>query len=371
VCRGGVHCASVKRLNAIKLAALQFRYYEVLDLSGLHLKRLPRDYFLGLEHVHNLNLSNNDFEALDFWSLEHLTNLTSFTIKNNPHLRYISYAVHYVSDTLINLNCVSCPLLVNDTDLFTIHFLNLQNLTLSGCGLKFVPHMHAFAWKAPQLISLDLSCNRIRVLHPNAFKFLHMLHHLDLDYNELTTFDPACLSPRCRLVNLSLCYNKITTLDGFATPSTRRLGGLNLEHNFLHHLPKDTFKGMNHLEVVNLTENKLAYLEAGLFTDRKGEIHVTLDGNLRFAYIDRNCFSAESQALGAVRLTAFETPLLATTGDGYGLLAELLEVQDAIEAAIKKSRFEAIEEDLIAAAWHPSRVERLLEHGGFEALEAF
>ncbi len=362
VCRGGYQCVSFQKLNSAKIYAAAY-LIERLDLSGLHLKSLPRDYFRGLEHVYHVDLSNNDFEHLQWWTLEHLTNLWSLRITDNPRLKTVSDAVRNVAHTLGAMYIYNCPYLSHDTWLFGVPFPKLTSLHIGNCGLKCVGRFR----RAPLLKLLDLMGNEIRTIRPNAFANLHALSWLLLSENRLTQFDPACLSPTSRLVRLNLEMNRISAIPPLgAYPALTELEEIYLSNNRIHHLRSDTFTGLNRIGDIDLSNNYLTYLEAGVFKFESTRwIVVILDGNLGLFYIDPDCFSCHGE------VHATNNPLLACEGRGAHFLDRLLVAQAELIATIKKSRFLTFHEDLIATVFHPTRIEKLITAHGLEALDAF
>jgi Leucine-rich repeat (LRR) protein len=356
-CRGGFQCTSFQKLNIAKISAAAY-LIERLDLSGLHLKSLPRDYFRGLEHVYHVDLSNNDFEDLQWWTLEHLTNLWSLRITNNPRLKTVSDAVRNVAYTLGTLYIDNCPLIGHDTWLFGVPFPKLTSLHISNCGLKCVGRFR----QAPVLELLNFAGNTIRTIRPDAFANLHRLKWLDLSENRLAQFDPACLSPTSRLIRLILNNNRISKLPSLGSfPAMTELYKINLSNNRIHHLCPGTFNGLVGSTDIDLSNNYLTYLDAGVFQFQ----FVTLDGNLGLFYIDPDCFGPYGEVI------ATNNPLLSCEGGGPHFLDRLLGAQAELIATLKKSRFLTFHEDLIATVFHPSRIEKLITAHGLEALDAF
>jgi Leucine-rich repeat (LRR) protein len=377
-CRGGARCATSRKLVERKLALLADRetcdygYSTCVDLTGLHLTSLPKDYFLGLDFVTRVDLSDNDIAYLPWWTFEHINDLQDLILHNNPKLKRLSDAL---PDTLQRLECKDCPLLGPSDDwLFTYSALpHLLVLRLVNCGftkLPMFPSRAKTAWRLPRLEVLDLSNNTIRAVNRGALGRMHRLRQLDLAGNRLRAFATAAVvSPRAPLSRVSLASNRLSTVPAALSPT---LETLCLEDNRIRDLHPDAFQGLLVLNYVNLARNRIATLPEGLFAVQ-GAMDVDVTGNKRLQYVDRACFALDT---AFVTLCATDCPRLAAAPqdeDDYGteFLTTLFEAQDTLDRVVARSRFKTFHEEFMAALFHPSRVEKFIAAHGMEALEAF
>jgi Leucine-rich repeat (LRR) protein len=373
-CRGGTQCGVLRKLQEIKLNALATPYTWALNLSGLHLKSLPKDYFLGLERYECVDLSHNDLEALPFWTFEHLENLEVLNLQGNPRLVSIADAL---PGSLYSLDASNCPKLANDGWLFRrADYPELTRAYFSNCGFSVLPIIH---WKAPRLVHLDFSKNAIRKMRPGALKKLHGLSWLDLSNNRLKTFDPSWLSPQAWLHTLKLSNNRITRLSKASlAPFANTLQSIYLDSNHVRDVDAHLFEDCHSLSIVGLSNNKLKTLPASLFAAHP-DIYVSLCHNAHLSYIDPSCFlrmpdsNLEVCLAGCTRLALAPPPVPTDEDDGVHVdfLTTLLEAQDDVDRVLAKSRFDAFHEELMMTVFHPSRIEKLVAEHGLEIMEMF
>ena len=202
-------------------------------------------------------------EAKDLSDMRHMIFVEDLAIDSVPsgQLSYLSNLTNLVSLQIRNTS-------VSADDLKLIGSLpNLQNLTLSGCGLSTASGLES----ATSLVYLDLSQNTIRdltpiqsitglqtlIMHHNALNDLAALSNLenlkmlDVGYNLLASITPVfnCAS----LVNLNAEKNTLTSLAGIEKLSSLQV--LNLAGNTLSDL--SPVAGCVNMSDLNVSENFL------------------------------------------------------------------------------------------------------------------
>lgn len=202
-------------------------------------------------------------EAKDLSDMRHMIFVEDLAIDSVPsgQLSYLSNLTNLVSLQIRNTS-------VSADDLKLIGSLpNLQNLTLSGCGLSTASGLES----ATSLVYLDLSQNTIRdltpiqsitglqtlIMHHNALNDLAALSNLenlkmlDVGYNLLASINPVfnCTS----LVNLNAEKNTLTSLAGIEKLSSLQV--LNLAGNTLSDL--SPVAGCVNMSDLNVSENFL------------------------------------------------------------------------------------------------------------------
>lgn len=202
-------------------------------------------------------------EAKDLSDMRHMIFVEDLAIDSVPsgQLSYLSNLTNLVSLQIRNTS-------VSADDLKLIGSLpNLQNLTLSGCGLSTASGLES----ATSLVYLDLSQNTIRdltpiqsitglqtlIMHHNALNDLAALSNLenlkmlDVSYNLLASITPVfnCAS----LVNLNAEKNTLTSLAGIEKLSSLQV--LNLAGNTLSDL--SPVAGCVNMSDLNVSENFL------------------------------------------------------------------------------------------------------------------
>ena len=202
-------------------------------------------------------------EAKDLSDMRHMIFVYDLAIDSVPsgQLSYLSNLANLVSLQIRNTS-------VSADDLKVIGALpNLQNLTLSGCGLSTAAGLES----ATSLVYMDLSQNTIRdltpiqnitglqtlILHHNAVNDLTALSNLenlkilDIGYNLLASINPIfnCSS----IINLNVEKNTLTSLVGIEKLAS--LEALNLAGNTLSDL--SPLAGCVNMRDLNVSENFL------------------------------------------------------------------------------------------------------------------
>lgn len=416
-CRGATNCGVYQTLNRRKLQLLKRveedsgLHLHFLDLSNLRLKSLPRDYFLGigdLESFH-LDLSGNDFTELPWWTFQHLQRCVKLDLHNCSRLTRVYEGLFAIQHALRGtLNLSNCPRL----DLVWIDRLLLEStswkhVNLSGCGIRKL-HPKAFS-RMDQLDDLDLSNNRLRSFALRSAKPRPTMWRLDLSKNPIMYVDAV-------VEDLQLDSCGLNTLEGLFSPAVKQhLEMLGATNNHLTEITAQEMAGFEALTVLGLSNNKIARVEEGAFTqgcpvledlylndNKLTEIpanffkfqfigSVLLQNN-RLAMIHPKAF--DSTAAHSVEINLKNNPQLAlapppslqsTSLNGgaqaiaalFGLhdsgaaleqyLEQLFEAQHILEMAKKQSIFEAFHEELMMRVLEPVRMERFVETHGMEA----
>jgi len=369
-----------------------------LDLSNLHLKTLPRDFFIGLPNISKLNLSGNDFVDLPWWTFQHIQSLWELNLSKNAKLAQVDAALDLLSDmTNMRLTLANCPLLAA-TSVDRLRFGRLldmktkwREIDLSGCGLVQLPPK-AFE-KMSHLEDLDLSNNRLK-----EFRLKHNpFWRLDLSENPIRYVD-------CAVEDLQLDNCGFNSLDGLFSPTTRQhLEMVGLTNNHLSTLKAADFIDFPELSVLGLASNKIRDIEANVFAGAPQLSDVYLNDNLisylpegffrafsysmvnlsqnRLAYIHPRAFQDSPHNAGFT-LKLADNPNLAfhptnTDFDSFSdcfnqYLEPLFAAQELMVAAQKQSCLAGFHEEFMMKLMAPERMERLMAEHGMEAvLESF
>ncbi|XP_053203331.1 relaxin receptor 1-like [Panonychus citri] len=172
-----------------------------------------------------LNLDNGSIEAIDSDILSKYQNLTTLSLKNNQ--------------------------------LTTIESTTFENLI--------------------HLKRLYLIGNQINHIDENAFHKLTNLKFLELHTNRLETIDAALLfKGLSKLETLYLEFNQLRSIGIF--PHLNSLRWIDLSNNQLTEI-QSIFQNLDHLEILNLSSNKLKRLPADAFHFNKRLIHLEVPLN--------------------------------------------------------------------------------------------
>ncbi|VBB28104.1 unnamed protein product [Acanthocheilonema viteae] len=109
-------------------------------------------------------------------------------------------------------------------------------------------------------IDLKLSNNRIRHIKDNAFDSFQKFGRLDLSYNQISTISGAAFNSISQMRQIDLSYNRLVHIPaGTFKNMAKSLKWMNLEENQLHQLP-NALQPLRTLEILNMNGNKLIVL---------------------------------------------------------------------------------------------------------------
>lgn len=182
-----------------------------LNMTGIELQLLPKDFFTGASQLRTLIASNN-----------RLLEIPASQFSEVPALIDVDYSFNRISE--------------------------ISEEAFEGASV---------------MKKLNLSHNHISPLHPNTLAKLSSITTLDLSFNNIETFVNLAITVIPKLQNLSLSYNKLTNLTIAGMPS---LEVLSLSHNYLTNL---TIVGMWNLQFLSLAYNNFTYFELGVLSAMK------------------------------------------------------------------------------------------------------
>ncbi|KAF6778799.1 hypothetical protein AHF37_01546 [Paragonimus kellicotti] len=136
-----------------------------------------------------------------------------------------------------------------------------RTIECSERGLINVPELYNIPYEVKrELIGLDLSRNRIEVLHEDALNELPKLRRLCLDYNRLWKITEYAFRPVPRLEELALRGNQLQLYLGSIVTScwiyTPKLRMLDLSENPLGFIPSQFFVPLRNLQVLKLEDSR-------------------------------------------------------------------------------------------------------------------
>ncbi|KAK5639367.1 hypothetical protein RI129_011859 [Pyrocoelia pectoralis] len=152
------------------------------------------------------------------------------------------------NDDLLQTSCVAASLEVVPIQLNP----EVRHINLSHNKIDNVHFTLRFYYN---LISLDLSANKIQTLGNSNFEFQRHLKHLNLSNNEIESLSKDSFKGLHNLTELDLSYNRLEELSSV------------------------TFHELHSLEILRLSNNQLVYLEEGLLSHAKHLRELILDDN--------------------------------------------------------------------------------------------
>ena len=206
---------------------LRLLSFQVLNMERNIIENISDETFSGLFRLHTLVLSDNRVKLLTHLTLSGLVNLTHLSLDHNQIFR------------------IDKDALQNSTKLKDIH--------LDVNYLKDVPLV---LQRLPNLLTLDLSGNKILDLGDTAFENLHHLTVLNLAKNEIEFVSKEVFKSLGRLRVLNLSSNKIKKIEKGAFDANKNLKAIRVDDNYLisaHNL----FFNLTDLRWLNLSQNHL------------------------------------------------------------------------------------------------------------------
>ncbi|KAB0803691.1 hypothetical protein PPYR_00661 [Photinus pyralis] len=261
----------VEGTSKLKIQCSDMLYFES-ELPSHGLQRLHELAELQVENCKILNLAANSFEGLVNlkklsinsrnvdWGSGKALQLTGSSFAGLRELHSLSLA----DNNIRNLpDDIFCPLT-------NLHTLNLtQNRIRSseriGFGDTTAPRSGC---GSSDLQILDLSYNEIRLLpEDSGLSRLRRLQQLDLKYNNISEISGEALTGLVSLRVLNLANNKIEMLPQGMFASARELREVHLQNNSLFSLAKGLFHRLEQLLVLDLSGNQLtsSHIDAGTF----------------------------------------------------------------------------------------------------------
>ncbi|CAH1781886.1 unnamed protein product [Owenia fusiformis] len=202
------------------------------------------------EFASNMQLPLTKRLGLGFNSM---TSLQDGAISNQPEVMYL-YLDNNNLTTLTN-NVFKDSNKETKLDVIYLNenqISNIENDAFKGLG---------------DLLILDISMNKLRVLEDGRFRDLHRLRELQLQYNKISELKPGAFSGLQSLKKLKLHFNELPVIKNETFKSLGGLTHLDLSHNKLTAIQVRAFSGLNKLEELDLRNNSLTRLQNRVFSD--------------------------------------------------------------------------------------------------------
>ena len=236
---------------------------EQLSLSVNNIDQLPDNFFAEVASLRELNLSNNS-----------LTQLPPAVFANQRHLEVLLLAWN-------RLNLLpSTSMSSGDTNASgSGWFDNLVRLVVLDLSHNAIVRIRRHLFKdLYSLQVLRLEWNAIESVEPGSFASLSNLHTLQLANNRLTFIESSYFNGLLVLNQLRLDGNAIVGLDAETFRNCSNIEELHLQDNRLERLPA-SFKSLTLLKTLDLSRNKIRFLNATAMRGLKNLVHLRLAGN--------------------------------------------------------------------------------------------
>ncbi|XP_020280472.1 chaoptin [Pseudomyrmex gracilis] len=261
---------------------------EELSLSFNHLTELDDNCFVGLEesleilelsfafatdvfpqralrpllNLRWLVLDNNNFQTIEptaFYSFQQLQyiNMESNRLHYLPERIFLSSVHPELRDVKLGYNFLEA---IPESSFHNL--TELLSLDLTGNRIRVLSSGSIV--DCPKLVTISLAYNRIQKIEKNALYGLSSLRFLHLEFNKLTVLDLAAIAeiggPDFAL---NVSYNAIALVDSGSLMNN--LTRLDIGFNNISYLPANTFYGTPDMKSLNMQNNYLTTIEPGTF----------------------------------------------------------------------------------------------------------
>lgn len=234
----------LNNLNITQVSQIDFDELNNVTMISLHnnrLKEIPVGTFNHLQKLTYLDLSHNQIEQIN-----------TAELNNIPQLSYLDLSHNLLRD----FPALNNPQLTH-LDL-SYNFLN--RITKDTFSPKpqfdyYTPDTPSTMWE--NLITLNLSYNRIDQIELGALSYLYTLVNLNLSHNYIEEISFQDLAGLYSLVNLNISYNQISELAPGIFNQLHQLVTLDISNNELNSLEWQAFENLKVLEVLKYSNNPL------------------------------------------------------------------------------------------------------------------
>lgn len=265
----------LENVTVAKLENLIFKNISSLVWRNSKIRKIENTSFYNSSTLIELDLSNNELEVIRNGVLQPLYLLKILNLSNNS-LRDLPRTMFFDLYSLEELNLRGNKLHVIPMNVFA-PLLRLRILDLSKNSIVTL-HDHFFR-QNKNLQSLSLSNNNLSRMYSNALVDLAILENLDLSGNNLESFSKGLFDGLKELKILHLERNPLYNLSIVTFSMLHNLIYLDLSDNLLKTLSQKLFRMNNKLETLVLDRTKIEILHNSEF--------VGLD-NLKKLYLRNN-----------------------------------------------------------------------------------
>ena len=152
---------------------------------------------------------------------------------------------------------------LDQTRLSFLRFHYLTELLMSECGLTEVPTL-LFA-PLLNLLTLDLSFNKMKVLASNMFSGLNKLEHIFLIGNPLELIEKGAFIGLQNVREIDLSGSKLKLINPGMFAELRSVMLLNLSNNLIETVLDNSFQDLEKLDKMDLHGNRITSFQAGIF----------------------------------------------------------------------------------------------------------
>lgn len=290
-------CLREVRLNQNYLTALESRTFadlqtlQTVTVSRNKIVRVMSHAFVDLPKLLNVDLSSNSIEYIGPSAFDYLPSLKRLDLQGNrlKELRTAWFANSTNPKTALALNASDNHIeqLPVDDPFSSVH---VKTLDLSRNRLQDVPYKLLY-FVSGSLRHLYLDGNQISKIYNSEFVNLSSLEVLSMTENGMTSIASKAFSNLTALQLLYLSDNGLRQLSSGQFATLPKLRVLSLARNRLNTLSWDVLTGGTPLEYIDLTDNELLAVPAGVLANTGSTLrHLLLGGN-RIDHVDGTTFT--------------------------------------------------------------------------------
>ncbi|XP_053397398.1 toll-like receptor Tollo [Mercenaria mercenaria] len=245
--------------NAIVESKINYRSFHVngvLSLTNCSIKKISKESFEGLEHLLDIDLSDNEITNLDENTFDYMRNQLQKISLSNNRLNYLH------SDYFRALNISYLMLDHNDIEFLNGSLSHIHNLKVLNISSNKLQSVSGLFQNMTKLTVLNISGNYVQNVTGDEFYLTNGIEKLDFSRNCLLNI-PAKLFANLEMLNeLWLNSNNITVISNKALSKCTKLSHLYLSKNSLENISLLQLHSDKFI-YLNIVDNKLTELPTG------------------------------------------------------------------------------------------------------------
>uniref|UniRef100_A0A4W4F1I7 Ig-like domain-containing protein n=1 Tax=Electrophorus electricus TaxID=8005 RepID=A0A4W4F1I7_ELEEL len=266
-------CSVHNRISEVVVEhLLPYSSLESLDLSSNLISELKAGSFPPMQ-LKYLNLSNNKISSLEPGCFGNLSSLLVLKINRN-RLSFLSAKVFTLSQLQV-LELKRNKIRAVDSLIFK-ELESLKSLKLQRNSITKL--MDGALFGLDNMEELELEHNNLTELSKGWLYGLHMLRVLHLSHNNVGLVRADAWEFCHRLEELDLSFNHLSRLEGWAFTGLGLLQSLNLGENHITHLGDGVFSGLANVRTI-LQKNKIRTITKRAFEGLEELEHLDLSKN--------------------------------------------------------------------------------------------
>lgn len=165
----------------------------------------------------------------------------------------------------------------------------IGQISFQNCQFAKIPvdiiEFYRFIWK------LDISDVSLKFLTKTNFCGRHKqrLRALNASHNLLTEIEPGLFDGMQHIQDVDFSFNKIKHIETACFTNASEMLSLNLSNNHLADIPNRTFQFLQSLKILSLSNNKIEHVDALTFRGLRALVELDLSGN-KFTKLNPDAF---------------------------------------------------------------------------------